>query len=39
VENGFLTANGKLKRNAIEQRYQEQIEDMYRQKESVVRSQ
>lgn len=30
VENGLLTANQKLKRNAIEERYRETIEGMYR---------
>ena len=39
VENGLLTANGKLKRAAIEARYKDQIEAMYRKKKSEVRSQ
>ncbi|OFW20451.1 MAG: hypothetical protein A3H27_14095 [Acidobacteria bacterium RIFCSPLOWO2_02_FULL_59_13] len=30
VENGLLTANGKLRREAIAERLQEQIEEMYR---------
>jgi len=30
VENGMLTANGKLKRDAIAQRFAEQIEELYR---------
>jgi hypothetical protein len=34
-----LTANGKLKRAAIEARYKNEIEAMYRKKESGVRSQ
>jgi long-chain acyl-CoA synthetase len=29
VDNGLLTANQKLKRNAVEQRYAPQIEEMY----------
>lgn len=33
VENGLLTANGKLRRAAIEARYKDQIERMYRKKE------
>jgi long-chain acyl-CoA synthetase len=30
IENGLLTANQKIKRKAIEQRYAESIEQMYR---------
>jgi long-chain acyl-CoA synthetase len=30
IENGLLTANGKLKREAIASRFQKQIEDLYR---------
>ncbi len=30
-ENALLTANGKLKRDAINQRFQEEIDQMYRQ--------
>lgn len=33
IENGLLTANGKLKREAIAARWQAQIEDWYRDKE------
>ena len=32
IENGLLTANGKLKRDAILARYQAQIEELYRRK-------
>jgi long-chain acyl-CoA synthetase len=32
MENGLLTANGKLKRDAITSRYREQIDDLYRAK-------
>ncbi|MGH9783546.1 MAG: AMP-binding protein, partial [Terriglobia bacterium] len=35
VDNGLLTVNGKLKRAAIEARYQDQIEEMYRKKAEV----
>ena len=38
VENGLLTANGKLKRDAIAARFKDQIEAMYRRK-AEVRSQ
>ena len=38
VENGLLTVNGKLKREAIANRYREQIGTLYRQK-SEARSQ
>jgi long-chain acyl-CoA synthetase len=34
IENGLLTANGKLKRNLIAQRFQAQIEEMYTVKQS-----
>ncbi len=34
IENGLLTANGKLKRDLIGQRYQRQIEEMYTVKQS-----
>jgi long-chain acyl-CoA synthetase len=34
IENGFLTANGKLKRELIAQRFQPQIEEMYTVKQS-----
>ncbi len=37
VDNGLLTVNGKLKRAAIERRYGEQIEGMYRKKAEVRR--
>jgi len=30
VENGLLTVNGKLKRDAIAKRYQDEIEAIYR---------
>lgn len=36
IENGLLTANGKLKRDLISQRFQQQIEDIYRLKHSGV---
>jgi long-chain acyl-CoA synthetase len=39
VDNGLLTANGKLKRGAIEARHMEEIEAMYRKRESGVSSQ
>ena len=39
VDNGLLTANGKLKRDAISGRYKNEIEEMYRKKETGVRSQ
>jgi long-chain acyl-CoA synthetase len=39
VDNGLLTVNGKLKRDAIARRYQDAIEEMYRKKESGDRSQ
>lgn len=32
IENGLLTANGKLKRDAILARFQAQIEELYRRK-------
>lgn len=35
VENGLLTANGKLKRDAIAARLSQQIEEMYRAKQAV----
>jgi long-chain acyl-CoA synthetase len=35
IENGLLTANGKLKRDLIAQRYQSDIEDMYAVKQAV----
>ncbi len=35
IENGMLTANGKLKRDLISKRMQNEIEDMYRVKQSV----
>jgi long-chain acyl-CoA synthetase len=35
IENGMLTANGKLKRDAISARMKEKIEDMYRVKQAV----
>jgi long-chain acyl-CoA synthetase len=35
VDNGLLTANGKLKRDAIAQRFKNEIEDMYRVKQAV----
>ncbi len=35
IENGLLTANGKLKRDAIAQRFASQIEDMYAAKQAV----
>ena len=35
IENGLLTANGKLKRDLITQRYKSEIEDMYRVKQAV----
>ncbi len=34
VENGLLTANGKLKRDVIAERFREQIEDVYREKQA-----
>jgi long-chain acyl-CoA synthetase len=34
IENGLLTANGKLKRDLIAQRFQPQIEEMYTVKQS-----
>ena len=34
IENGLLTANGKLKRDLIAERYQPQIEKMYTVKQS-----
>jgi len=37
-ENGLLTANGKLKRDAINQRYCEEIEQMYRKHAAAVGS-
>lgn len=33
IENGLLTANGKLKRDAIAARFQKEIEELYRKKE------
>jgi len=38
VDNGLLTANGKLRRDAIARRYRDAIEDMYRKKEAEARS-
>ncbi len=35
IENGLLTANGKLKRDSIAQRFQAEIEEMYRVKQAV----
>jgi len=35
IDNGLLTANGKLKRDRIAQRFQSEIEDMYRVKQAV----
>jgi long-chain acyl-CoA synthetase len=35
IENGLLTANGKLKRDAISARLKNEIEDLYRMKEAV----
>ncbi len=35
IENGMLTANGKLKRDLISKRMQNEIEDMYRVKQAV----
>ena len=35
IENGMLTANGKLKRDLISKRMQSEIEDMYRVKQAV----
>jgi long-chain acyl-CoA synthetase len=35
IENGLLTANGKLKRDAITQRFASQIEEMYAAKQAV----
>ena len=35
IENGLLTANGKLKRDAIAARLKNEIEDMYRVKQAV----
>jgi hypothetical protein len=35
IENGSLTVNGKLKRDAISSRLRERIEDMYRVKQAV----
>jgi long-subunit acyl-CoA synthetase (AMP-forming) len=35
IENGLLTANGKLKRDAISARLRDQIEDLYRVKQAV----
>ena len=35
VDNGLLTSNGKLKRDRIAQRFQAEIEDMYRVKQAV----
>jgi long-chain acyl-CoA synthetase len=35
IENGLLTANGKLKRDAIAQRFRPEIEDMYAVKQAV----
>ncbi len=35
IENGLLTANGKLKRDLISQRMQNEIEDMYRVRQAV----
>jgi long-chain acyl-CoA synthetase len=34
IDNGLLTANGKLKRDLISQRLQSQIEELYRQKQA-----
>ncbi len=39
VENGLLTVNGKLKRDAIEGRHKDAIEELYRKRETGVRSQ
>jgi long-chain acyl-CoA synthetase len=36
VDNGLLTANGKLKRNAITERFQAEIEDLYAGKRSNI---
>jgi long-chain acyl-CoA synthetase len=35
IENGMLTANGKLKRDLISERMKNEIEDMYRVKQAV----
>ncbi len=35
IDNGLLTANGKLKRDAITQRFKNEIEDMYRVQQAV----
>jgi long-chain acyl-CoA synthetase len=35
IENGLLTANGKLKRDAIAQRFRAEVEDMYAVKQAV----
>jgi len=35
IENGLLTANGKLKRDAIAARFRDEIEEMYRVKQAV----
>ncbi len=35
IENGMLTANGKLKRDLIATRMKNEIEDMYRVKQAV----
>jgi long-chain acyl-CoA synthetase len=35
IENGLLTANGKLKRDAIAQRFKSEIEEMYQAKQAV----
>ena len=34
IENGLLTANGKLKREAISERYQAAIERLYKKQEA-----
>lgn len=34
IDNGLLTANGKLKRDLITQRFRSEIEDLYRQKQA-----
>ncbi len=34
IENGLLTANGKLKRAHILARYQNEVDEMYRRKEA-----
>jgi long-chain acyl-CoA synthetase len=34
IDNGLLTANGKLKRDLISQRLQKQIEELYQQKQA-----